>query len=145
VLPLLCLVDAVPAHADVLGAFLRDLTGRSNALKRRLGLAPLVLVDELDHLLHYAGDPPPFDALSRIDQALLSSSITVVATLGGRRGLGLGLGHLPVQTVFELTAAAVSIDPPLRSLVLNVASNMRTGSTCRVPLILDSSSGLLAC
>ena len=144
VLPLLSLIDTVPAHADVLGAFIRDVSGRAGALKTSLGRTPLILLDDLDRLLRFAGDPPPFAALSRIDEALLANHVTVVASVGGRRVCGLALANAPVQTVLELKPMPGG-NGTLRSLVVSVRSNARTGGTGDLVVVLDGSSGLFAC
>ena len=144
VLPLLLLIDTVPAHADVLGAFIRDVSGRAGVIKTRLGRTPLVLLDDVDRLLRFAGDPSPFAALSRIDEALLANHVTVVASVSGRRVCGLALASAPVQTVFELKPVPGG-DGTLRSLVVSVRSNVRTGRTGDLLVVLDGSSGLFAC
>jgi hypothetical protein len=144
VLPLLSLADTVPAHADVLGAFIRDVSGRASALKTRLGRTPLILLDDLDRLLRFAGDPPPFAALSRIDEALLTNRMTLVASVGGRRVCGLAAANAPVQSVLELKAVPGG-NGTLRSLVVSVRSNARTGGTGDLVVVLDGSSGLFAC
>ena len=144
VLPLLSLIDAVPAHADVLGAFIRDVSGRASALKTSLGRTPLILLDDLDRLLRFAGDPPPFAALSRIDEALVANHVTVVASVGGRRVCGLALANAPVQTVLELKPVPGG-SGTLRSVVVGVRSNARTGGMGDLVVVLDGSSGLFAC
>ena len=141
---MLSLIDVIPAHADVLGAFIRDLSGRAGVLKSRLGRTPLILLDDVDRLLRFAGDPPPFAALSRLDEALLANHVTVVASVGGRRICGLAPANAPVQTVLELRPAPGD-DGTLRSLVVSVRSNVRTGATGEAVAVLDGSSGLFAC
>jgi|WetSurMetagenome_2_1015567.scaffolds.fasta_scaffold02314_7 hypothetical protein len=144
VLPLLSLIDAVPAHADVLGAFIRDVSSRAGVVKTRLGRTPLVLLDDLDRLLRFAADPPPYAAISRLDEALVANHVTIVASVGGRRICGLALANVPVQTVLELKPMPGG-DGTLRSLVVSVRSNMRTGGTGDLVVVLDDSSGLFAC
>ncbi len=145
VLPLVALVGTIPAHADVIGAFLRDLVERTNTVRAERTRTPLIMLDDLDLLLRLAGDPPPFATLSRLDEALRASSLAIVASTSGGFAAGIEPSQWPVQTVIELNPAGGGARGVLRSLVLLVTVNVRTGATGGLQAVLDTSSGLLAC
>ena len=145
VLPRLSLVDTIPARVDALGAFVIDAETRAEELRRKHGHQPLVIVDDLDHLLLATGIQPRFAAVSRLDDGLGAASLTTLCSTTSLSTWDPELDRLPVQTLLELRSAPLPVENGLWMIDVSVRTNRRGNWSGDISLVLDSSSGLFAC
>lgn len=145
VLPWLTLVETFPARVDMLGSLGRDIREKSSEFREKHGCTPLVLIDDVDRLLLLTGSQPLVLTLSRLDDVLNNLELAALACLGQRPDADAALVDLPVQTAICLRTDNTERAEELQPLTAEVRINRRGNWTGVLPLILDRSSGLLAC
>ncbi|MCE5255032.1 MAG: hypothetical protein LLG45_12665 [Actinomycetia bacterium] len=142
--PWLSLVETIPDSANAVGAFLEDVRRRVHDLGDRHAQPPVLLLDDLDHLLLLTGPRPLVDLLSRLDAALAGAAVAGLVAMTKPYPPTSRLENLPAQTVLAL---ALLPGPPSEAVAyigLDVRTNRRSGWTGAVPLALDHRTGLLA-
>jgi hypothetical protein len=142
VMPLLSLVDAVPARMATLDAFVEDVRARSREVGQRRFRVPLVLVDDLDRLLLLAPGQPLVHALAILDEVLREECVPGLVAAGLPESLLPAMDSLPAQTVLDLENAVGTLEDGFGRAALQVRANAVTGWRGSVPLLLDFSSGL---
>ena len=142
VLPLLSLVDPLPAQTATLEAFVDDLRVRVRRLADDQGQTPLVLVDDLDRLLLLAAGRPLPQALALLDDALREACAPGLAAVVLPESLRGAAEALPVQTVLHLEAEAGAADAGFSWASLRVEVNTSADYTGALPLLWDRTSGL---
>jgi len=145
VLPWLSLVDTIPARVDALGAFVIDAETRAEELREKHGHQPLVIVDDLDHLLLATGMPSRFAAVSRLDDGLGAASLTTLCSTTSLSTWEPELDRLPVQTLLELRSAPLPVENGLWMIDVSVRTNRPGNWSGDISLAFDSSSGVFAC
>ena len=144
VLPYLSLIDATPASAGSLSAFVEDVRARGQEAGEQHGRLPLVLFDDLEGLVALTGSRSPLHLLSRINDALVADSMPGLLA-GATDVLSLGrVERLPVQTVLTLKPVCRSTAAAPERVDLEVRKNAATGWMGTVSLLLDPWSGLFA-
>jgi hypothetical protein len=137
VLPLLSLIETIPACTDTLGAFIKDIRSRAQEAKERHGRIPLLLIDDLERLLLLARARPRLDLLSPLNDALSAESIPgLLATAPDSPE------RLPAQTTLNVVPVSASATDALVRVDLELRTNASTGWTGTLPLLLDRRSGL---
>ncbi len=144
VLPYLSLIDASPASTSSLSAFVEDLQSRVQEAGEQHGRLPLVLIDDLEHLVALTGSRSPLHLLSRLDDALVADSIPGLLAGAFSGSLLTELERLPVQTVLTLMPVFPPVAASPERVDLEMLKNAATGWAGIVPLLLDPWSGLFA-
>jgi AAA domain len=150
VLPYVSLVDATPASTRSASVMIEDVRSRTQEAVGEHERLPLILIDDLQHLLTLTGSRSPSDLLARFDDAFTAESITgLVAAAPADLARGGTERRLAARTVLVLTpggsspGGSAASDTP-EQVELEVRKNMITGWTGTVPLLLDRRSGLFA-
>jgi len=144
VLPYLSLVEHVPASADPLSALIADVRSRVREANDRHGSIPILLIDDLEHLL-LAGQARPLPlALSRLDKALAAESMPGLLATTTSLPSSADPETLPVRTVLVLTSVSRSPDEALERIDLDLQTRPAVGPTETLSLLLDHRSGLFA-
>ena len=157
VLPYLSLIDGTPASTSSVSALIEDVRSRSQEAAGQHMRLPLVLVDDLGHLISLTGSRSLTDLLSRLDDGLKAESVSgLLAATPADVHRGGAERRLPVRTVLMLAQGGPSAPgapgapgAPSASEIpdqveLEVRKNMATGWTGSIPLLLDRRSGLFA-
>lgn len=144
VLPRLSLVETIPDSGNAVGAFLEDLRRRVHDLEGRQAQAPLLLLDDLDHLLLLTGPRLLVDLLSRLDAALVAGRMAGLVAMTKPYPPTSRLEDLPAQSALALALLPGSPSEAVAYVGLDVRTNRRSGWTGAVPLVLDRRTGLLA-
>jgi hypothetical protein len=144
VLPYLSLIDATPASAGSLSAFVEDVRSRGQEAGEQHGRLPLVLIDDLEGLVALTGSRSPLHLLSRVNDALVADSIPGLLAGAPAGSLFSEVERLPVRTVLALMPIFPSVGATSERVDLEVRKNEATGWTGTVPLLLDPWSGLFA-
>jgi hypothetical protein len=142
VLPYLSLVDTISAYNDILSAFIEDLRSRGQEAQEQHGRIPLLLVDDLKHLLPLPRVRPLVPLLSRLDDALVADLMPGLLAITTPDESAYYLERLPVQTTLVLGSASTSANDAFGCVGLEVRTSARTGWTGTLPLLLDRGSGL---
>jgi hypothetical protein len=140
VLPLLTLVDGVPARPDLPAALLDDVRIHAEDAAERHGRAPILLLDDIESLLLLGADEPAGRALSRLDESLHAESMTGLFTATSTTPDGWSPRNLHVRMVLALRpcdAAPTRID-------LDILADARNGGGRLLPLLFDGRTGLFA-
>ena len=144
VLPFLSLVETIPAHQDMEDAFLEDARSRARESEGRHGKTPLILVDDLEHLLPLSDARPRGQVLARLDSALVADSIPgVVASTPLDRSDPSFYG-LPARSTLFLEHVSGLSEEAFGRVDLELLANTHTGWTGSLPLVLDHRSGLFS-
>jgi hypothetical protein len=143
VLPLLSLIETVPADVDDLWDFVEDVRSAAAETGKWRRKAPLVLVDDLESLLLLTGARPIDHLFSRLDDALRAEAIPCLIALVTPNRSDRSVESFQAQTRLTLVSASVSNDGFSRGQ-LEVAVNAATGWTGTLPLLLDRDSGVFA-
>ena len=144
VLPWLSLFETFPGGYDGLSAFVGDVGLRAREAEERQGRVPLLLIDDLDHLLLLTGAQPLARLVSRLDDVLAADSMTGVIAMTTPGPSACEADELPAQTVLALVPASRSPHDAIDYVDLEIRKNTRTGWTGTLPLLLDRRSGLFA-
>ena len=143
-MPLLSLVDTIPARVATLDAFAEDVRARGREVSQRRGRVPLVLVDDLDRLLLLAPEQPLVHALALLDEVLREECVPGLVAANLTDPLIEAADALPAQTVLVLEEAVGKLEEGFGRADLHVRASAPTGWTGTLPLLLDVSSGLFA-
>jgi hypothetical protein len=144
VLPFLSLVETIPAHQDLTSAFLGDARSRAQESEERHGKTPLVLVDDLEHLLLLSDARPTGQVLARLDGALVADSIPGVIASTPPDRADPSFRGLPARSALVLEQAPGLSDEAFGRVDLELLANTHTGWTGSLPLVLDHLSGLFS-
>jgi len=144
VLPYLSLVETIPAYTDTLSGFIEDVRLRAREVGERHGKIPLLLVDDLEHVLLVTRARPLRLMLSRLDDALAVDSMPGLLSAATPDSSLRGLERLPVQAVLTLTAGPASAIDALERVNLELQTKASTDCIETLPLLLDRQSGLFA-
>jgi DnaB-like helicase C terminal domain len=144
VLPHLSLVGTIPAYTDTVSALIQDVRLRVREVSERHGKIPLLLVDDLEHLLPVTRPRQLPLVLSRLDEVLAADSTPGLLTMTMPDSLLLGMESLPVHSVLTLMSASGSATDTLERVDLDLQINDHTAWAGTLPLLLERRSGLFA-
>jgi hypothetical protein len=144
VLPYLSLVDAFPASAAGLSAFIEDVGVRAQEARHKHGRIPVLLVDGLERLVHPTRDRRLLHTLSRLDHALTAESIPGLLATTATDLSAHDSDRFPVQTLLSLAPVSASGRETLKRVDLELRTRAHTSRTETLPLLLDCRSGLYA-
>ncbi len=142
VLTHLSLIEILPPHSDGLSPFVEDVRSGTEVAARKHGGIPLVIVDDLQHLLLLTGVQPLDVMFSHLNDIFVANSIPCLVAVAtpdpADRVDGLSMQSL-------LTLVSTSAPGAIFSHVdVVIETNVATGWTGVVPLLLDRRSGIFA-
>jgi hypothetical protein len=137
------LIDTIPASADALGAFLKDVARKSEDAAGEGG-PPLVLIDDLDRLLGLTRVQPVSHVLAVLDEHFATNSITALLAALSLEGSGHDRDFVPARTVLHLAPAEQQPDEPFVRLDLTMPSADHPGGNETIALLHDPATGFFA-
>jgi len=144
VLARLSLIDTVHAYGDMFAALADDVQLRSREAVKAHGEAPIVIIDDAEHLMRVSRVRPLADLLGRFDDVLTESSLTGLITVTTPKKPVQGIDGLPVQTTLALSPLPGSPHDLIQYVDLGILANTSGGWTGTIPLLLDRRSGVFA-
>jgi hypothetical protein len=140
VLPLLTLLDGVPARPDLPGALLDDVRTHAEDATEKHGRTPVLLLDDIESLLVLNSAEPAGRALSRLDAALEAESMTGLFAATSTAPDSWSPRNLQVRMMMALRPRDIS---PTR-VDLDILADARNGERRLLPLLFDGRTGLFA-
>jgi hypothetical protein len=138
------LIDTIPASADALGAFLKDVTRRSEDASDASGRRPLILIDDLDRLLGLTRVQPVSHVLAVLHEHFAANSIAALLAALSLEGSGRDRDFLPARTVLHLAPADQQPAEPFVRLNLTTRSADLPGEDQSIALLQDPATGFFA-
>jgi len=142
VLRRISLIDAVHGGVDAFAGFVQDILVRSQEALELHEMAPLVLIDDAEHLMRALRVRPLADLLERLDDVLSRSRTTGLVTLTTPKRPVQGIEGLPAHTALALCPVPGSPLDFVEYVDLKVLTNARGAWTGCIPLLLDRRSGV---